>query len=305
MLTADEHWEKYKEPLKESLRGMEDELKFHQYNTNKGIRSTFATIYSPVFIKVYNGTQCHRMLNEYFQQKGCIGVVNRMLSLEGNNPHRECENLFEVQQVFYSWLANESPWKECFIDPEIKKEDDIYLMNTSMPSNVLLSAILASRQMWEHTWLTMAWYDLMTAGINRHLAYILAANVKMDKHACYIKRDQVVTDWHTPFSHMFSFTRQLKQFMRNDLGDNLNPLYIEEPEYDYPNMVHEVFHKSSPENKNKSLYKILQVWFPLEAMEVPKSTFGKSGLDILAVKKDKFIKTILEAQDKIIEEIVE
>jgi hypothetical protein len=311
MLTAAEHYEKYKEALDKGLELSKEKLgKYRQQNSGVGIRCCYSTINKDgqlIFVK--SPSICYRGLYEDFiylgQSAVVVGIVSRMLlpNTTGEDPYMGRGDYFQVQQAFYHWLANSSPWHECFITKQIENQSDFYVMNTSTPSNVLLGAIICSRQMWEHTWAVFSWYDLVSQGVNPHLAYVVAVTTKhnIEDNTMQVKNSGLVSKWHMQINDNFSRISSVKNFMKNCWGEKINEDYITRQNMRNPHSENHVFYV---DDSGTDINKLLAKHLGLQKEKVSQGPF-RNALDGVyqAIEFDEFASRSVSIQDVLIKEL--
>jgi hypothetical protein len=302
MLTASDHYEKYKEGIDKFQQVAEKDLKLLQQSTILSCRATFLIGGLDGCVEKFNGVQCHSALSSFPVDAIC--VIGKMLlpNDKGEDPYYSREDYKDVQQRFYDWLANRSPYKECFITKGDVTPRGIYIMNTSIPSNVLMSAIIASRQMWEHTWMMFMWHDLVIAGVYEHLAYLVATVARRDisNNEVVVPLFGVVSDWHTNFGTEITRNTSAKNFLENNWGTKVNEDYFSNHLYHRLNRVNSVF---SSDDAVISINKILARHLNIDQKKV-KNAFNKEYEINETLPFQEFVRRLVDTQDKIIQEIL-
>lgn len=103
----------------------------------------------------------------------------------------ECRLTDEEQMWYGYWLANLSPVSDVFLVKDVHtiKEIGAYVLNADVPSDKLLLACIATRQVWEYQPTVKAFYHLCKAGIPADMAFLVAHMCdKCDENAMSFNR---------------------------------------------------------------------------------------------------------------------
>lgn len=103
------------------------------------------------------------------EEKGGLAVVSALMKPGG-------DELYEDEALLYlDWLLNRSPYSEVFItkSPHEALATKMIIADGSKPSNLMAAGLVASRRLWEYSYIARVFCDLAKAGVNEDLAYYL------------------------------------------------------------------------------------------------------------------------------------
>lgn len=123
----------------------------------------------------YSTTQvCHAGLNGRYRDctKG-QAVVNVLMDGSGYATGRILPK--EVELWFVDYILNRSPYQSTFIEKDAEKalETQVTVSTGEVPANLMSAGMVALRRLWEYTSVAHTAYDLVQAGVNEDLAYVL------------------------------------------------------------------------------------------------------------------------------------
>lgn len=119
--------------------------------------------------KDYYERACHADLGRIY---GCKALFTAM-PRDFNNESREDKELFPV---YVRWLVKQSPWKNCFapISPRLAVTHGFIVTDMNLPANLVANFCMATRQPFEHPYITRRWYEFVQHGVNPNLAFVFA-----------------------------------------------------------------------------------------------------------------------------------
>lgn len=107
---------------------------------------------------------------------------------------------YEDNQDYYEWLLNDSPWSHIFpkeFNKKINPEYPFVVLATNHPANMVVSACIATRSMWEGMDNIVIWRELVQNNIDPNIAYILCSVlIKRGGEYCY----DLMPNEHWPIS---------------------------------------------------------------------------------------------------------
>lgn len=157
-----------------------------------------AFVYANGEICVKPGTVCHAFLS---RGPDIVYIVTGLQDGEGygENPGRILAH--EVEVWYLDYILNRSPYADTFITKDAEKalEERLVVSNTEHADSLTGGAIVALRRLWEHVYVARAAYDLVQAGLNEDLAFLLGHCIQAPSN---IKPDTTVSwsaclNWHT------------------------------------------------------------------------------------------------------------
>lgn len=123
-------------------------------------------------------TICHAGLNHPPIKAEVVAVVSQIMGwCKSSKSFTRREGLGDlITREYYKWLLNESPVKDVFITKDVDQafEDKYLLLSTEHPRNVLMTACIMSRYIWEETKVPRPWWDMVESGIDKDGAFVLA-----------------------------------------------------------------------------------------------------------------------------------
>lgn len=121
---------------------------------------------------MYPHTACYSGLGSHY--KAPLGAVALVIGITEKyaghtTPH-------ELRLPYLDWVLNESPWADSFVTKSAAQclRMHTIVQDTTVPGNLMCGGSVAVRRMWESTSIFYVWNDLVKAGVNKTLAYILA-----------------------------------------------------------------------------------------------------------------------------------
>jgi hypothetical protein len=121
---------------------------------------------------MYPHTNCYSGLGRDY--KAPLGAVALVIGITEEyaghtTPH-------ELRLPYLDWVLNESPWAASFVTKSAAQclRMHTVVQDTTVPGNLMVGGSVAIRRMWEQTSIFYLWNDLVKAGVNKTLAYILA-----------------------------------------------------------------------------------------------------------------------------------
>lgn len=173
-----------------------------------------AFVYESGEIFVKPGTVCHAFLSK---EPGIVYIVTGLQDGEnyGDNPGRILAH--EVEVWYLDYILNRSPYADTFVTKDAEKalEERLVVSNTEHAGKLTGGAIVALRRLWEHVYVARAAYDLVQAGLNEDLAFLLGhciqapseinPNTTVNWSACL--------NWHTSIDPNAMNFEAVKRFM--------------------------------------------------------------------------------------------
>jgi hypothetical protein len=131
---------------------------------------------------VYSTTVCHAGLS---QENHPLVIVNfnQTHYAQSHGPGYWTDTTDEMKEAFLDWLMNRSAYAKAFItkDPKEQLAQGYSLLRTDVYGHTLGAACVAQRNMWEHTSILVAWYDLVKAGTPEDMAFFVAHMMSFNK----------------------------------------------------------------------------------------------------------------------------
>lgn len=116
---------------------------------------------------------CYSGLSSHYTKDVGAGAVALVVGItehyaSGTTP-------YELRLPYLDWVLNESPWADSFVTKSAAQclRMHTVVQDTTVPGNMMVGGAVAIRRMWEQTSIFYVWNDLVKAGVNKHLAYIL------------------------------------------------------------------------------------------------------------------------------------
>lgn len=238
-------------------------------------------------------TACHAGLCSY-SYKGSIGVVNCLIKNYGGNhgPGRWSDTTDEEKIMFLDWLVKRSPYKTAFVSKKATKilKQGAALLTSEAPGNILGGACVSMRRLWEHTIVLQVWCDLVKAGVNENLAYVLG-------HLAAGSKDKGLNwsnfaGWHVAINSNSWTTGQVKNFIEGKLVGATNK-YSESGDYNGYSM--DLF--EAPGRDLRFIYDE----FPYEGAQATTNPFYKAANgDVVTMSYDRAIAVMVEFQHHIL-----
>lgn len=136
--------------------------------------------------KASANTACHAGLNGHRDDTPLKLIVNffQVHYEEDHNGEelRGKEDWPDKCALYLNWLTKESPYKDAFISKVGKTmlKHGYAIMNPNVAGTYLGGACVATRLLWEFPYQLDCWYELVRKyRINKHVAFVLAHNVKL------------------------------------------------------------------------------------------------------------------------------
>lgn len=246
-------------------------IKYLKETVKKGKGISGRTAYYGYFhagkLTISTNTACHAGLY-VGNAEGSIGVINCLVkNYEGcHGPGKWSDTTDEEKIMFLDWLAKRSPYKSAFVSKTAKKilKQGAALLTSEAPGNVLGGACVSMRRLWEHTIVLQVWCDLVKAGVNENLAYVLG-------HCAAGSRLNGLNwgnfaGWHVAINSSSWTTGQVKNFVEGKLTGATNK-YSESGDYNgYSinlfkasgkkiNFIHEEFPYSKAQDSSNPFHK--------------------------------------------------
>lgn len=167
-------------------------------------------------IHINAGTGCHSFLT---QNSGVMYIITGLQegSDYGDNPGRVLDK--EVEVWFLDYILNRSPYADTFVtkDAEEALEERLVVSSTDHEGCLVGGAIVALRRLWEHVYVAHSAYDLVQAGVNEDLAFILGHCIQAPSE---IESNTIVSwtadlNWHTSIDPSYMGFGAVKNFMQH------------------------------------------------------------------------------------------
>jgi len=142
--------------------------------------------------KIFENTACHMglMKNRYQPEDeikprkiGGPCVISNQVQMRRD---KEYWIGAEALHKYYSFLFNESVFKDCYVtkDPEVVFDDGI-TVRTDKPANLVVAACIATRQAWEYKDVALTLNRLVSMGVTPRKAHLTAHLMVVDKDLSY------------------------------------------------------------------------------------------------------------------------
>lgn len=121
---------------------------------------------------MYPHTACYSGLaSHYGSKKGAVALVIGI-----TDEYSGHTTPYELRLPYLDWVLNESPWADSFVTKSAAQclRMHTIVQYTTVPGNLMVGGSVAVRRMWESTSIFYVWNDLVKAGVNKSLAYMLA-----------------------------------------------------------------------------------------------------------------------------------
>lgn len=192
MLLPEQHYEQYKEVIDKVL---EDVIKERPgFREMKSVCNYRTVDFDGRVTLDLPNAACYAYLRTL--SSGTIVILNQMTEFSGVSPLKQ--SVKDCQKMFYSWLANRSPWKNAFISKDVDAVMDTGWMavQTSQPANYVVGALITTRNMWETPNVMFGWVKLVEAGCDEDLAWIIS-------HSCMgLLHENVLIQNHPYHGHI-------------------------------------------------------------------------------------------------------
>lgn len=122
---------------------------------------------------MYPHASCYSGLGSYYKAPlGAVAMVVGITESYGSSGATP----YELRLPYLDWLLNESPWADSFVTKSAAQclRMHTVVQDTTVPGNLMVGGAVALRRMWEQAPIFYVWNDLVKAGVNKNLAYILA-----------------------------------------------------------------------------------------------------------------------------------
>lgn len=275
-------------------------MKYLKGTVKKGEGMSGRTAYYSYFHDGANGntistnTACHASLYCMGAKKS-LGVINCLVKNydENHGPGKWSDTTDEEKIMFLDWLAKRSPYKSAFVNKSGEKilKQGAALLTSEAPGNILGGACVSMRRLWEHTIVLQVWCDLVKAGVNENLAYVLG-------HLVAGGRDKGLNwgnfaGWHVAINSNSWTTGQVKNFVEGKLV-GATKKYCESGDYNGYSM--NLF-----KGPGRDL-RFIHEEFPYEEARVSTNPFHKAASGgVVTMSYDRAIATMSEFQHHILE----
>lgn len=170
---------------------------------------------------------------QYVGHTGCYGGLQ-------NSSFRGSQVLFSKQmeirnhqimpttddiKLYLNYLMNESPFRDSFLwkDPQLVIDNQVSVHNPHIPANVMVLGLFAYRLIWEKPYLVKFFSDLVSSGVNPHLAYYYAQCIE----SYTVNNEEVfkakpTSLGHGGFSSYALGVKSLKAFISGQLSGKLD-----------------------------------------------------------------------------------
>lgn len=129
---------------------------------------------------MYPHTACYSGLGSHYKtSKGAVALVVGI-----TNEYAGHTTPYELRLPYLDWVLNESPWADSFVTKSAVQclRMHTVVQDTTVPGNLMVGGAVAIRRMWESTSVFYVWNDLVKAGVNKSLAYLLAHIANTDSY---------------------------------------------------------------------------------------------------------------------------
>jgi hypothetical protein len=174
--------------------------------------TTLAFVTENGALKVHENTACHAGLRS---PGYCIQRTEKILGiLSGVQKSRDYKPKEEDSLLFFDFMANKSPWSDCFIskNPEKILADDYWVLNPEAPCNLMTSAAFATRHISEWPYNFKAWLNFVKAGVDPTKAFFFSYYFD-GEGAGKVATNTGRGGWHQPFP-----TNRSKTYYKNFLS---------------------------------------------------------------------------------------
>lgn len=117
---------------------------------------------------------CHAFMQR--QDRGCVTILNSFQLGVSYSAKNNRDLTPEEERRFIQWLIIDSPYESVFSCKDVDKAmaDQMIQARTDVPSNLLAAGLVACRRLWEYNVVVRVMLDLVDAGMNADLAYVIA-----------------------------------------------------------------------------------------------------------------------------------
>lgn len=181
-------------------------------------RTAYYSYFHEGKLTISGNVSCHSSLYVSTAKKS-LGVINCFVEnyRQSHGPGKWSDTNDEEKIMFLDWLAKRSPYKGAFVNKSAKKmlKQGGALLTSEAPGNILGGACVSMRRLWEHSIVLQVWCDLVKAGVNENLAYVLG-------HCAAGSRSKGLNwgnfaGWHVAINSSSWTTGQVKNFVEGRL----------------------------------------------------------------------------------------
>ena len=222
---------KYHEHIAPAIKTVKSWNQSDQHNAVYGVVLDDGEVKKPVHNQCFGATREERNLGAKFivsriQQKGAM--------------HNDEHHADVIK--YYDWLFNVSPYSSVFITKsgEEAVKSKWMVINCEVPSNLMMSALQASRIPWEYHSTMWVLNDLTEAGVEPNLAFLIGMHMRGGEFR------KGSADWSAGESEHRCLDvgkldeKAIKAFI-NSAPVNCNDLYSKETEYAIPHRVNSLW----------------------------------------------------------------
>lgn len=238
-------------------------------------------------------TACHAGLAEYGRNKapGLFAVVSAFMVNYGGayGAGSYKDNTKEEIHMFVHWLLNESPYSSAFVSKSANYaiKQKCVISNGYAPSNLMVGGLVASRRLWEYSYVVRVFCELAKRGVNKDLAFLLAHLPSVQTKP----KDNSELTWTNPLSghtslDMYKMSLEAcRNFIEHKIQDP-NPPYIEQNKFNYYDSMYEEGGRLGLGIGKPTLYDFVSKNFPYEECLGQEKKAPRLNPFVAAVKKD-------------------
>lgn len=158
-------------------------------------RVSFSLLCENGEVATYNRSACYNALNDdltYYDDDVLKRVNSKPILLINKIMENKIEepNAKDIEDRFFHWLMNESNWAYVFDKSIVNLTSDIQIVRTDVPSNMMVSALFATRMTSENGERMGIWWDMVERGVDPHVSILLSLNLKKNEDSLVIQNTE-------------------------------------------------------------------------------------------------------------------